>query len=117
MEEKKLKITEDDICVKIYVSQKERCGNIPLYEAIILKARETGLAGATVIKGVMGYGADKRMHTAKILELSENLPILIEIVDLEEKIEKFIPFLDETVKDGFVTMEKVHVIKYRNTGG
>ncbi|HNX58999.1 MAG TPA: DUF190 domain-containing protein [Spirochaetota bacterium] len=114
MAEEKLRIYEDDIRVRIYVSEKAKLGGIPLYEAIVLKARDLGLAGATVIRGIMGFGADKRMHSSKILELSENLPILVEIVDVEENIEKFIPYLDATVTDGFVTMEKVHVIKYRH---
>ena len=104
---------EDDILVRIYISEKEKLHGIPVYEAIVQKAREIGLAGATVIRGIMGFGADKRMHTAKLLELSENLPIVVEVVDLEENIEKFMPFLDENIKDGFVTMEKVHVTKYR----
>jgi PII-like signaling protein len=114
MGEEKLRIYEDDVRVRIYVSEKEKAGSVPLYEAIVLKAREQGLAGATVIRGIMGFGADKRMHSSKILELSENLPLVIEIVDLEENIEKFLPCIDSMVKDGFVTMEKVHVTKYRH---
>lgn len=107
------KIVEDDILVRIYISEKEHLNGKPLYEAIVLKVREMGLAGATVIRGIMGFGANRRMHTAKLLELSENLPIVVEIVDVEENIEKLLPFLDEVIKDGFVTMEKVHVTKYR----
>ena len=114
MDKTSLKIVEDDVLVRIFISEKEKLHGTPLYEAIVLKAREIGLAGATVIRGIMGFGADKRMHTAKLLELSESLPIVMEIVDLEENIEKFMPFLDENIKDGFVTMEKVHVIKYRH---
>ena len=114
MNKESLKIVEDDVLVRIFTSEREKLHGIPVYEAIVLKAKEMGLAGATVTRGIMGFGADKRMHTAKLLELSENLPIVVEIVDLEENIERFIPFLDETVKDGFVTIEKVHVIKYRH---
>jgi len=74
------------------------------------------LAGATVTRGVMGFGADSRMHTAKVLRLSEDLPLVVEIVDAEEKLNNFIPFLDEAVKEGLITMEKVRVIKYRSSG-
>ena len=87
----------------------------PLYEQIVFKAKELNLAGATVIRGILGFGADSRIHTAKILRLSEDLPIVIEIVDTEEKLNTLIPFLDETVKEGLITMEKVRVIKYRSS--
>ncbi|MBL7032363.1 MAG: DUF190 domain-containing protein, partial [Nitrospira sp.] len=87
-----------------------------LYEAIVLKARELNLAGATVFRGIMGYGAASRIHSIKLLRLSEDLPVMIEIVDTEENIEKILPFLDETVKEGLITMEKVEVIKYRHNG-
>jgi uncharacterized protein len=85
----------------------------PLYEAIVLKAREMGLAGATVLRGPMGYGAHSHLHTAKILRLSEDLPVLIEIVDKEDKINAFLPELDKMVNDGLVTLERVRVIKYQ----
>jgi uncharacterized protein len=107
------RITEDDFSIRIYIGEREKVKGMPLFEHIVLKAKEYGLAGATVFKGVMGFGADKRMHTSKILELSENLPILIEIIDEEEKINSFLPFLDEVINKGFVTIEKIHVIKYR----
>lgn len=80
----------------------------------MIKAREMNLAGATVIRGIMGFGADSRMHTAKLLRLSEDLPIIIEIVDTEEKLNTLIPFLDEVVTEGLITLEKVRVIKYRH---
>jgi uncharacterized protein len=108
------KIIEEDLALRIFIGEKEKIKGIPLFEHIVLKAKDSGLAGATVIKGIMGYGADKRMHTSKILELSENLPIIIEIVDTEEKINEFLPFLDEVIHKGFFTLEKIHVIKYRN---
>lgn len=87
----------------------------PLYEQIVFKTKELNLAGATVIRGILGFGADSRIHTAKILRLSEDLPIVIEIVDTEEKLAALIPFLDETVQEGLITMEKVRVIKYRSS--
>ncbi|MCF7870229.1 MAG: DUF190 domain-containing protein [Candidatus Omnitrophica bacterium] len=86
------------------------------YEAIVEKARELGLAGATASRGIMSFGADSRMHSAKILRLSGDLPITVEIVDTEENINKLLPFLDEVVQEGLITMEKVRVIKYRHKG-
>jgi uncharacterized protein len=109
-----MKIVEEDLLVRIYISEKERQHGQPLYEMIVQKARELNLAGATVIRGIMGFGADKRMHNSKIMELSENLPIIIEIADREENINLILPFLDEVVLKGFVTIEKAHVLKYRN---
>jgi hypothetical protein len=85
----------------------------PLYEAIVQLARKEGMAGATVLKGFIGFGCKSRMHTAKILRLSEDLPIIIEMVDSEEKINTFLPHLDEMVKEGLVTLEKANVIMYR----
>ena len=85
----------------------------PLYEAIVLKARETGLAGATVIRAVMGFGKHSVLHTVKILRLSEDLPIVVEIVDSLEKIENFLPTLDQMITDGLVTLERVRVIQYK----
>ncbi len=80
-----------------------------------MKARELDLAGATVIKGILGFGADSRIHAAKILSLSDDLPVIVEIVDSEEKIQRIIPFLDEHITEGLVTMEKVRVVKYRHS--
>ena len=85
---------------------------MPLYEAIVRKVREMGLAGATVIRGVEGFGANSRIHTAKILRLSEDLPVLIEIVDKEERIADILPVLDEMIGEGLITIERVEVIKY-----
>ena len=108
-----MKLEGDGILLRIYIGELDKYHHTPLYEAIILRARERGLAGATVLRGPMGFGAGSRVHTAKILRLSEDLPVLIEIVDTEEKINAFLPELDEIVGDGLVTLEKVHIITYR----
>jgi PII-like signaling protein len=99
--------------LRIFIGESDRWNHKPLYEAIVLKARETHLAGATVLRGPMGYGKSSRLHTAKILRLSMDLPLVIEIVDSEEKIQGFLPMLDEMMKGGLVTLEKVRVIDYR----
>ncbi|HUJ11872.1 MAG TPA: DUF190 domain-containing protein [Verrucomicrobiae bacterium] len=99
--------------LRIYIGELDKTHHLPLYEAIVMKAREMGLAGATVLRGPMGFGAHSHLHTAKILRLSEDLPVLIEIVDKEEKINAFLPELDKLMNDGLVTMEKVRVIKYQ----
>lgn len=109
-----MKLPEEGMLMRIYIGEKDKKDGKPLFEAIVLKARELNLAGATAIRGIMGFGADSRMHTAKILRLSEDLPVLIELVDTKENLDKIIPFLDEYVKEGLITMEKVHVIKYRH---
>ncbi len=110
-----MKLEGDGTLLRIYIGELDKWHHQPLYEVIVLKAREFGLAGATVLRGPMGFGAHSRLHTAKILRLSEDLPVLIEIVDTEDKINAFLPELDELVGDGLVTMEKVHVIRYRGT--
>ena len=109
-----MKLPEDGMLLRIFIGESDSCRGKPLYEQIVLKAREMNLAGATVIRGIMGFGADSRMHTAKILRLSEDLPIIVEIVDTEENLNKIIPFLDETVEEGLITLEKARVIKYRH---
>ncbi|HEY8186929.1 MAG TPA: DUF190 domain-containing protein [Pyrinomonadaceae bacterium] len=106
-------IPEEGYLLRIFIGESDRHGHQPLYESIVLQAREAGLAGATVLRGVMGFGKHSILHTAKILRLSEDLPMIIEIVDSLEKIEKFLPVLDELIKDGLVTIEKVRVIHYR----
>jgi PII-like signaling protein len=100
--------------LRIFIGESDRWHHQPLYEAIVLKARELHLAGATVLRGPMGYGKSSRLHTAKILQLSMDLPLVIEIVDAEEKIQAFLPVLDEMMKGGLVTLEKVRVIDYRS---
>lgn len=99
--------------LRIFIGESDRHGGMPTYEAIVRKARELHLAGATVLRGMMGFGAHSRMHTAKILRLSEDLPVVIEIVDTREKIDELMPWLDEVLTDGMVTLERVDIIKYR----
>ena len=99
--------------LRIFIGDTDRYHRQPLYEAIVLKARELHLAGATVLKSPMGYGHNSRLHTAKILQLSTDLPMVIEIVDEPRKIEAFLPMLDEMMDGGLVTLEKVQVIHYR----
>jgi uncharacterized protein len=106
-------IPEEGYLLRIFIGESDRHGQKPLYESIVLQAREAGLAGATVLRGVMGFGKHSVLHTAKILRLSEDLPMIIEIVDSLEKIEEFLPVLDALIKDGLVTIEKVKVIHYR----
>jgi hypothetical protein len=99
--------------LRIFVGESDRWDGKPLYEAIVLEARKRGLAGATVIKGFMGFGAHSRIHTAKLLELSQDLPIIVEIVDAAEKIEAFMPDLEKMVGDGLITIERAEVLLYR----
>ena len=99
--------------LRIFIGESDRWEGRPLYEAIVVAARRNGLAGATVVKGFMGFGAHSRIHTAKLLELSQDLPIVVEIVDAPEKIEAFLPMLDEMVQEGLVTLERAEVILYR----
>ena len=108
-----MKIPENGKLLRIFIGESDRWHHQPLYEAIVLKARELGLAGATVLRGPMGFGANSRIHTAKILRLSEDLPFIIEIVDSEEKINQLLPHLEEMMQDGLVTLEDVRVLKYR----
>ncbi len=108
-----MKIPEDGYLLRIFLGESDRWGSKPLYEAIVVKARELHLAGATVLRGPMGFGAHSRLHTAKVLRLSDDLPIVIEIVDSREKIDELLPRIDEMVREGLVTLEKVRVIKYR----
>jgi len=112
-----MKIPEDGWLLRIFIGESDRWEGKPLYEAIVLKARELHMAGATVLRGPMGFGANSRMHTAKILRLSEDLPIVVEIVDAKEKIDELLPHMDEMVKEGLLTLERVRVIKYRANGG
>jgi uncharacterized protein len=104
---------EPGYLLRVYLGEGDRFQGKPLYEAIVLKARELHLAGATVLRGPMGFGARSRIHTTKILRLSEDLPMLIEIVDTKDKIDAFLPVLDGMMQDGLVTLEKVEVIDYR----
>jgi len=100
--------------LRIFVGEGDKHEGKPLYEWLVLKAREQGLAGATVLRGIEGFGAHSRMHTAKILRLSEDLPIVVEIVDTREKIEAFMPLVDHAIVEGLATLEKVEVRFYRS---
>ena len=108
-----MKKLETGYLIRIFVGESDKAGHIPLYEAVVKKAREFGLGGATVLRGLMGFGRHSVLHTAKVLRLSEDLPMVIEIVDSPEKIEEFLPILDTMVTDGLVTLEKVQIIHYR----
>jgi PII-like signaling protein len=110
-----MNIPEEGYLLRIFVGESDKQGHRPLYEVIVLKAREAGLAGATVLRGVMGFGKNSILHTAKILRLSEDLPMVIEIVDSLEKVEAFLPALDEMVTDGLVTLEKIKVLHYNSS--
>ena len=103
---------ETAVLLRIFIGENDRFGEHPLYEAIVLKARERGLAGATVLRGPMGFGHSSRLHTAKILRLSEDLPVVIEIVDRDDKITAFLPLLDTMVKGGLVSLEEVRILRY-----
>ena len=105
-------LPRDAVLLRIFIGEADKHGGKPLYEAIVMKARELHLAGATVLRGPMGFGPTSRVHTAKILRLSEDLPFVIEIVDAEEKINAFLPVLDEMMGSGLVTLEKVKVLQY-----
>ena len=111
-----MKLPEEGMLLRIFIGESDSFKGKPLYEQIVLKARELNLAGATVIHGTMGFGAGSRIHTAKIVRLSEDLPIIVELVDTEEKLNTLMPFLDETVEEGLITMERVKVVKYRRKG-
>jgi uncharacterized protein len=106
-------LPHEAMLLRVFIGESARWHHKPLYEAVVLKARELHMAGATVLRGPMGYGKSSRLHTAKILRLSMDLPLVIEIVDAEEKIQAFLPVLDEMMKGGLVTLEKVRVIDYR----
>ena len=109
-----MKIEGEGQLLRIFIGESDRWHGKPLYEAIVFKAREQGLAGATVLRGTMGFGAHSRLHTTKVLRLSEDLPIIVEIVDKPQQIAKVLPLLDEMVTEGMITTEKVHIIAYRN---
>lgn len=109
-----MKQPQEGQLLRIFIGESDSWHGRPLFEAIVLKARELHLAGATVTRGIMGYGADSKIHSAKILRLSEDLPMVVEIVDSPEMIDQIIPFLDEAVTEGLITRENVRVIKYRH---
>ena len=108
-----MQIPHDAVLLRIFIGESDRWEHKPLYEAIVLRARELHLAGATVLRGPMGFGKSSRLHTAKILRLSMDLPLVIEIVDSDERIQAFLPELDKMMGGGLVTLEKVKVLDYR----
>ena len=107
-----MQIPQQALLIRIFIGEDDKFGSSPLYEAIVLKARELHLAGATVLRGPMGFGKSSRLHTSKILRLSEDLPLLIEIVDSEDSINRFLPILDQMMTSGLITLEKVQVLQY-----
>lgn len=109
-----MKLSENGKLLRVFIGEMDQYEGKPLYEAILNLAREQGLAGCTIVRGLEGFGASSRVHTAKILRLSEDLPILIEIVDEEKKIDTFLPHLDKMIQDGLVTLESVKVLLYRS---
>ncbi len=109
-----MRLPEDATLLRIFIGEDDRHGRKPLHQAIVLKARELHLAGATVLRGAVGYGRSSRLHTASILRLSEDLPVVIEIVDSADKIDGFLPVLDGMMVGGLVTIEKVKVVRYGN---
>jgi len=109
-------IPQDAVLLRIFIGENDRYEHQPLYQAIVLKARELQLAGATVLRGPMGFGKSSHLHTAKILRLSMDLPMVIDIVDSEEKVNAFLPVLDKMMGGGLVTLERAKVIRYRDQG-
>jgi len=109
-----MEIPEDALLLRIFIGESQKWQHQPLYKAIVLKARELHLGGATVLRGPMGYGKTSRLHTAKILNFSMDLPIVVEIVDSEEKINAFLPMVDQMIGSGLVTLEKAKVLYYRS---
>src|SRR2546423_11066560 len=107
-----MQIPRDAVLLRIFFGEDDKCDHIPLHQAIVLKARELHLGGATVLRGHIGFGHSSRIHTSKILRLSEDLPIVVEIVDSQERIEAFLPILDGMMSSGLVTTEKVQVLQY-----
>jgi uncharacterized protein len=107
-------LPKDGQLLRIFIGESDRQGGMPLYEWIVRRARETGMAGATVLRGMEGFGAHSRMHTAKILRLSQDLPIVIELVDTPEKIEQFVALVDPVIDEGLMTVERIQVRFYRS---
>jgi PII-like signaling protein len=109
-----MKLPSEAYLLRIFIGESDKHNGKPLFEAIVEEARDHGLAGATVLRGFLGFGANSRIHSSKILRLSEDLPVVVEIVDSEDRINAFLPELDEMVQEGLVTLEKVRVIAYRH---
>jgi hypothetical protein len=111
-----MRIEGQALLVRIYIGEADHHDGMPLYQAVVAFLRERGIAGATVFRGIEGFGANARLHTSRLLRLSEDLPILIEAVDTEDKIRAVLPDLDSMIGDGLITLEKVEVVAYRGTG-
>ena len=112
-----MKIPTEGCLLRVFVGESKRVAGMPVYEALVHRARELKLAGATVLRGVLGFGAHSRLHAAKVLSLSGDMPMVVEIVDSREKIERLMPYIDEVVTQGLVTLERAEVIYYRATEG
>lgn len=112
-----MQLSEDGQLLRVFIGESDEWQGTPLYRAIVLKAKELGLAGATVLRGPMGFGANSRLHTTNLLELSTDLPIIVEVVDTAAKVESLLPFLDEVVHEGMITIEAVRVLRYRHNEG
>jgi len=110
-----MRIEGEGKLLRIFVGESDRHDGKPLYQAIVERVRTAGLAGATVIRGIEGFGADSRIHTSRILRLSEDLPVVIEIVDTAERIDRIVPVLDEMVSEGMLTLERVQIVSYRSS--
>ena len=109
-----MKLPFEACMLRIFIGESDKVDGKPLHEVIVKEARKCGMAGATVLRGFLGFGASSRIHTSKVLRLSEDLPLVVEIVDAEEKIEEFMPFLDGIIGEGLITKEKVRVVAYRH---
>jgi PII-like signaling protein len=112
-----MRTSENGVLLRIFIGESDQAGPLALYEAIVVKARELGLAGATVLRGSEGFGARSVVHKSKLLEMSTDLPLVIEIVDAEEKIKLLLPYLEQTIQDGMITMEHVVILMYRHGAG
>ncbi len=112
-----MKLPSDAFLLRVFIGESDKKDGKPLYEFIVRKARERGMAGATALRGFLGFGANSRIHTSKVLRISEDLPVVVEIVDSQDKIEAFLPELDQMIGEGLVTLEKVRVIVYRHNSG
>ncbi len=110
-----MKLEGEGKLLRLFIGESDTWHGRPLYQAIVERVREEGLAGATVVRGIEGFGADSRLHTSRILRLSEDLPVVIEIVDSPEQIDRVVPILDEMVGDGMLTLERVQIVSYRSS--
>lgn len=111
-----MRLEGDAVLLRIFIGESDRWHGKPLYEAIVEEVRKAGMAGATVLRGIEGFGADSRLHTSRILRLSEDLPIVIEVVDRQSEIDRLLAMLDHMITEGLVTTERIHVVAYRSSG-